>query len=225
MKKEKSRTCRAPGRLRFLRGMFLFRVFFSGAPELPRAAPLLLWYTAPGALSHAWHVSAVFNPKNQTSRSEDEAGFSPSFLFLFPPARLWNMTESRAVTVGRKETATCLSAILTHSALEAATGKLKENEMIASLKVGKQRQTSSTVILTPSISNGLASSCHVGRHMPLSLSLYLSPYSSQPKCTLIEKVAAHNTNTIEMLWLTLTYVYIKSTGWVNVFSLSRRRRL
>ncbi len=223
MKKEKSRTCRAPGRLLFPPRHVSLSGFFSGAPEIPRAAPLLLWYTAPGALSHAWHVSAVFNPKNQTSRSEDEAGFSPSFLFLFPPARLLDMTESRAVTVGRKTArASVRSSLTPRWKLQQAS--LKENEMIASLKVGKQRQTSSTVILTPSISNGLASSCHVGRHMPLSLSLYLSPYSSQPQCTLIEKVAAHKHNTIEMQWLTLTFVYIKSTGWVNVFCLSLKTR-
>ncbi len=96
VKKSKWRRRAVPDERRgaccFLRGMFLFQGFFSGAPEIPRAAPLLLWYTAPGALSHAWHVSAVFKPKNQTPRSEedeDEAGFSPSFLFLFPPPRLW----------------------------------------------------------------------------------------------------------------------------------------
>lgn len=170
----------------FLRGMFLFQAFFQEfqplrSRELFCSAPLLLllWYTAPGALSHAWHVSAVFDKKNLTARSEedeDEAGFVSSFLTLFPPGRLLDMTESRAATVGRKNARSSVRSSLTPR-WKLQQASLKENEMIASLKVCKQRQTSSTVILTPSISNGLASLCHVGRHMSLSLSL---PTAAKP---------------------------------------------
>lgn len=199
MKKKKSRTCRAPGRLLFPpRHVSLSGFFFQ---EPLRSRELLRFCSDTRHLGR-FHTPDMYrqfsNQKNQTARSEedeDEAGFSPSFLFLFPPARLLDMTESRAVTVGRKTARASVRFSLTPR-WKLQQASLKENEMIASLKVCKQRQTSSTVILTPSISNGLASSCHVGRHM--SLSLCLSPYRSQPQCTLIVKVAAHKHNSIDM---------------------------
>ncbi len=202
---------------------FSFRVFFRSPWDPESCSASALIHGTWGAFTRLTCIGS-FQPQKSDVKIWRRSGIFPLFpLSLSPRASFGYDGESSRYS--GEENRSCLSAILTHSALEAATGKLKGKRNDRVTQVGKQRQTSSTVILTPSISNGLASSCHVGRHMPLSLSLYLSPYSSQPKCTLIEKVAAHKHNTIEMLWLTLTYVYIKSTGWVNVFSLSRRRRL
>lgn len=179
--------------------MFLFQGFFQ---EPLRSRELLRFCSDTRHLGR-FHTPDMYrqlsNPKirrQDLKRMKTKRDFPLGPLSL-SPARLLDMTESRAVTVGRKTARASVRFSLTPR-WKLQQASLKENEMIASLKVGKQRQTSSTVILTPSISNGLASSCHVGRHMSLSLSLYLSPYSSQPQCTLIEKVAAHKHNTIEM---------------------------
>lgn len=216
--KKRSSTCRAPGRLLFpprhvsLSGFF-FRSFSPWDPESCSASALIhgTW----GAFTRLTCIGSFQTKKNQTARSEDdedEAGFFSSFLTRFPPGRLLDMTESRAATVGRKNARSSVRSSLTPR-WKLQQASLKENEMIASLKVCKQRQTSSTVILTPSISNGLASLCHVGRHMSLSLSL--SPYRSQPRCTLIVKVANRKHKTIDKQWLTLTWTLIMPATRVN----------
>lgn len=126
--KKRSRTCRAPWRLLFPPRHVSLSGFVSGvsAPEIPRAAPLLLWYTAPGALSHAWHVSAVFTKKSDGKiwRWWRRSGIFPLFsLFLSPQSAFGCDGESSRYSGEKKRS--CLSAILAHSALEAATGKLK----------------------------------------------------------------------------------------------------
>lgn len=126
-KKKKNHTCRAPGRLLFPPRHVSLSGVFSGAPEIPRAAPLLLWYTAPGALSHAWHVSAVFKPKKSDGkiwRGWRRSGIFPLFPLSLSPRASFGYDGESSRYSGEKNRS-CLSAILTHSALEAATGKLK----------------------------------------------------------------------------------------------------
>lgn len=73
------------------------------------------------------------------------------FLSLLLPAPLGYHSEQTSSTAGEK--CFSLNAILT-PCWKLQQASLKENEMIASLKVCKQGQTSSTVTLTPYTSDG-----------------------------------------------------------------------
>lgn len=112
-----------------------------------------------------------------------------------------------------------LAAILTHSALAAATGELKgekkhENDRVTqkSCKSKRGGQTSSTVTLTPSTSDGLvrAPVRRLQAYVCLPLSVSLSVSTAVTQCTIAVKYRYTSTDWTSLQPLAFTYAYHKT---------------
>lgn len=142
--KKKSRTCRAPGRLLFPPRHVSLSGFFFRSPWDPESCSAsALIHGTWGAFTRLTCIGSFQTQKSDAKiwRGWRRSGIFPLFPLSLPPRASFGY-DGESSRYSGEENRSCLSAILTHSALEAATGKLKGKR---NDRVTQSRQTEANI--------------------------------------------------------------------------------